>query len=105
MVSIRSLHDASVRLETWISVVAEAMTIFFDCKTYSTTFGGGEKLEWTFYGQYSARIHEEMLTTTFTGLAEHTVAAAYGFEMVGVLSLELTFAIITIAMTGIQSYP
>ena len=46
-----------------------------------------------------------MLTTTFTGLAEHTVAAAYGFEMVGVLSLELTFAIITIAMTGIQSYP
>ncbi|KAJ3522092.1 hypothetical protein NM688_g8925 [Phlebia brevispora] len=71
VVSIRSLFDSAVRLESWIATVAEAMTMFFDCKVYSTSFSGGFRLEWTFYG-----------------LAEHTVAAAYAFEMAYNLVLE-----------------
>lgn len=90
VVSIRNLvdEDAAVRCETWIRALAKAMTIFFDCKKYSTSFCGGARLEWTFYGVFMALLtHAEVLTieARATGLAEHTVAAAYAFEMVCLL--------------------
>lgn len=54
-----------VRLQAYQSGVANAMGIFFDCKSYSTSGGLHYNPEWTFYG-----------------LAENTVAAALAFEMV-----------------------
>jgi hypothetical protein len=53
VVSIKSTVDAkTVRKEAWISAVADAMNIFFDCKAYSTAFNRAcpPKIEWSFYG-------------------------------------------------------
>lgn len=37
-----------VRLETWASILGDAMCEFFDCQVYTTTFG--TKVEFSFYG-------------------------------------------------------
>ncbi|EPQ57251.1 hypothetical protein GLOTRDRAFT_137622 [Gloeophyllum trabeum ATCC 11539] len=64
VVVIEHVKHASVRWETWADDTAYAMTVFFDCQSYSETFGR--------YGN---------VRVCFYGLAEQTVAAAYAFEM------------------------
>lgn len=70
-VSITNTKDpfAKAISQTWVHDVAEAMEIFFDCKSYSSakTFS----IDWTFYG-----------------IAANTVAAATAFEMAHNLTLE-----------------
>jgi len=61
--------EARVISQTWVHDVAIAMTIFFDCRTYSTRRLAS--VEWTFYG-----------------IAANTVAAAIAFEMAHNLTLE-----------------
>jgi hypothetical protein len=63
VVSIISTMNATiVRNELWIGVAVDAMTTFFDCKAYSTSFRSPKpRLEWSFYGidilQTSHTIH------------------------------------------------
>ncbi|RMZ87741.1 hypothetical protein DV736_g5032, partial [Chaetothyriales sp. CBS 134916] len=67
---IRSKGDKTrVVSQTWVHDIAVAMTVFFDCKTYSTS--GRASIKWTFYG-----------------IAANTVAAAMAFEMAHNLTLE-----------------
>ncbi|KIW92597.1 uncharacterized protein Z519_06444 [Cladophialophora bantiana CBS 173.52] len=61
--------EAKVISQTWVHDIAAAMTIFFDCQTYSTQ--RLTSIEWTFYG-----------------IAANTVAAAMAFEMAHNLTLE-----------------
>lgn len=70
-VSISSTKDryAKVISQTWVHDVASAMTVFFDCKSYSTALASS--IEWTFYG-----------------IAPNTAAAAIAFEMAHNLILE-----------------
>ena len=49
--------------EGWVTWLVGAMDKFFDCRHYSTEYGGG--IEWTFYG-----------------IAEHTISAAIAFEAI-----------------------
>lgn len=58
------LPSKSVLFSSWTAHLAYAMTVFFDCKYYSTTWSDKSRITWTFYG-----------------LAEQTVAAATAFEM------------------------
>lgn len=60
---------ARANSQTWVHHVATAMTIFFDCQSYSTR--RRSSVEWTFYG-----------------IAANTVAAAIAFEMAHNLTLE-----------------
>ncbi|TCD71482.1 hypothetical protein EIP91_008862 [Steccherinum ochraceum] len=73
VVTITSLVDGSVRMEGWTSYTANAMEVFFDCKHYTVSHRGGERICFHFYG-----------------LAEQTVAAAHGFEMAYNLILDLS---------------
>jgi len=70
-VSITCTKDlfSKVISQTWVHDVASAMTVFFDCKAYSTALT--RSIEWTFYG-----------------IAPNTVAAAIAFEMAHNLILE-----------------
>jgi hypothetical protein len=61
--------EARVISQTWVHNAANAMTMFFDCQTYSTCRLAS--VEWTFYG-----------------IAANTVAAAMAFEMAHNLTLE-----------------
>ncbi|EIN11922.1 hypothetical protein PUNSTDRAFT_132068 [Punctularia strigosozonata HHB-11173 SS5] len=65
VVIVRSTKDTQVMCETWASGAASAVTKFFDCKFYTTTFEQIDRVSYTFYG-----------------LAEQTVAAAHAYEMV-----------------------
>lgn len=59
----------SIRYQNYVNTLCWAMTTFFDCKSFST------------------RYHSS-LVLTFYGIAENTVAAALGFEMVFNLACE-----------------
>lgn len=62
-------YDRDVINQAWVSDIAKAMTIFFDCAEYSVS--DYDAIEWTFYG-----------------IAANTVAAAMAFEMAHNLTLE-----------------
>lgn len=53
-VSIISLVDATVKVETWVTEVSSAMETFFDCKCYSTSFTN--RVDWCFYGTESSAV-------------------------------------------------
>jgi hypothetical protein len=71
LVDITSTRGSEARFisQTWVHDVAIAMTIFFDCRTYSTR--SPASVEWAFYG-----------------IPANTVAAAMAFEMAHNLTLE-----------------
>jgi hypothetical protein len=59
VVSIRSTTVPSdpknplrVNVERWCSVLAIAMTTFFDCQAYNSAFRSGYRVDWCFYGVY-----------------------------------------------------
>jgi hypothetical protein len=58
-VSITCTKDlfSKVISQTWFHDVASAMTVFFDCKAYSTALT--RSIEWTFYGIASENKKEE----------------------------------------------
>lgn len=59
----------SIRHQNYVNTLCCAMTTFFDCKTFSTRY-------------------RSSLVLTFYGIAENTVAAALGFEMIFNLACE-----------------
>jgi hypothetical protein len=85
VVSVQSAKEGgSVNFELWASDLSEAMSIFFDCRHYTTTFGrGAERIEFNFYGTYVSQSPRSPIDVILDiGLAEQTVVAAYAMEMV-----------------------
>ena len=67
-------------------IAAGAINIFFNCKSYTESFPNDSRVDFVFYGTNLRTLKLSIAANPFPciGLAGHTVAAAYAFEMVGV---------------------
>ena len=86
-VTVRCDQDKAIQVLTWSLTVEAAIDVLFDCKSYSEKFGSDQpnRVDFIFYGDLcflTLSSWHIQLITSYPGLAEQTVAAAYAFEMV-----------------------